>query len=98
MSVAPALSGGQQSAGVLPLREPTCQIDDLGEWRHATMAVRPLNDPVRHARFRRVTVGLWMLDAATPTGRWQSTMLRGPLPELLDALVNEFPWLLAQIV
>lgn len=56
----------------------------------------PDNDPTRHARFRRVTVGLWILDAATHDGRWESTMHRAPLTQLVDTLVKDFPWLVSE--
>lgn len=55
----------------------------------------PDDDPVRHARFRRITVGLWILDAATHTGRWESTMHRAPLPQLVEILLAEYPWVVA---
>ncbi len=56
----------------------------------------PEADPVRHARFRRVTVGLWILDAATHTGRWESTGHRAPLTVLLNTLLSDFPWLVSE--
>ena len=56
----------------------------------------PEDDPVRHARFRRVTVGLWILDAATHDGRWESTLHRALLPKLVETLLNEFPWLVSE--
>ena len=45
---------------------------------------------------RRVTVGLWILDAATHDGRWESTMHRAPLTQLVDTLVKDFPWLVSE--
>lgn len=58
----------------------------------------PKSDPVPHARFRRDAVHLWVLEMPTHTGRWQPTGLRGQLPELLEALVRDFPWTLTMIV
>ena len=56
----------------------------------------PDDDPVRHARFRRVTVGLWILDAATHTGHWESTLHRALLPKLVEILLQEYPWLVSK--
>jgi hypothetical protein len=53
--------------------------------------------PIAHARFRRVAVHLWRLEMATHTGRWQPTPLRDHLQRLVETLVQEFAWTLAQI-
>jgi hypothetical protein len=57
----------------------------------------PNQDPISHARFRRVTVHLWRLEMATHTGQWQSTPLRDHLERLVEAVVRDFPWTLARI-
>lgn len=56
----------------------------------------PEKDPVRHARLRRMTVGLWVLDAATHTGQWEWTGHRAPLLKLLDTLLTEYDWLVSE--
>jgi hypothetical protein len=62
-----------------------------------TIESGPADDPVRHARLRRVTVHFWTLECATHTGRWEKTGLRGPMPAVLEALVSEIPWVLEPI-
>ena len=54
----------------------------------------PADDPVRHARLRRVTVGLWTLECATHVGQWQPTGLRDQLDPLLDQLTTTLSWVL----
>lgn len=63
-----------------------------------TVESGPRKDPVRHARFRRDTVHLWLLEMPSHTERWQPTGIRGQLSELLTALVDNFPWTLTPIV
>lgn len=55
----------------------------------------PANDPIPHARLRRLSPQSWALDMATHTARWQPTPDRGPLLALLKCLVDEYPWILA---
>jgi hypothetical protein len=55
------------------------------------------DDPVVHARFRKVTVHYWTLEMATHNGRWESTGLRGLLDELRQTLVEDFGWTLTPI-
>ena len=57
----------------------------------------PKGDPIAHARLRRETVQYWRLEIATHTGRWEKTGLRGPLKDLLELLVTEFPWTVAPV-
>jgi hypothetical protein len=57
----------------------------------------PEDDPIAHARLRRDTVQYWRLEIATHTGRWERTGFRGPLKDLLELLVTEFPWTVAPI-
>ncbi len=56
----------------------------------------PADDPARHARFRRMTAGIWELDAATHGGRWEWTGHRALLNKLVDTLINEYPWLVSE--
>ena len=62
-----------------------------------TIESGPADDPIPHARLRRVTVNLWRLEMATHTGRWQPTPVRALLDEVLETLVEVFPWTLAPI-
>ncbi len=55
----------------------------------------PLDDPIPHARLRRVAVNLWTLECATHTGRWEKTGFRGYLERILELLVSTLPWVLA---
>lgn len=62
-----------------------------------TIESGPTNDPVRHARFTRDTVHLWILQVADPKGRFVQTGLRDDLPTLVDILIRDFGWLLEPI-
>lgn len=53
------------------------------------------SDPVAHARMRRDTVHLWILEMPTPTGRWESTPFRQPIDQLVELLTTQFAWILA---
>lgn len=55
-------------------------------------------DPVAHARLRRVTKQWWTLEMPTHGGRWDKTGLRANRLEVLQALVDNFPWMLAPIM
>lgn len=57
----------------------------------------PKKDAIKHARFRRDTVHLWILDMASHTGKWQSTGMRGLLDDLRQMLVDDFGWVLTPI-
>ena len=54
----------------------------------------PADDPIKHARLRRDTVHLWILEIADHKGRWEFTGLRDQRDKLLAALITEFPWIL----
>ena len=56
------------------------------------------DDPIAHARFRRVAARIWVLEMATHTGRWQPSGVRGPLESLVEALITDFGWTLSRIV
>jgi hypothetical protein len=53
----------------------------------------PADEPIPHARARRLATHVWQLEMATHT-RWEPTPFRGPLPEILELLVESFPWIL----
>lgn len=54
-------------------------------------------EPIAHARFRRLTVHLWRLEMATHTSQWQPTPLRDQLERLVEMLIQDFAWTLARI-
>src|SRR5262245_5013131 len=58
----------------------------------------PKDDPIPHARFRRVAVHIWLLEMASHKGRWEPSGERGQLEQLLDALVSRYGWVLTRIV
>lgn len=60
-----------------------------------TVESGPMDDPVRHVRFRRDTVHLWLVEMPVRGGTWQKTPFRGVLDELVDTVVTTFPWTLA---
>jgi hypothetical protein len=60
-----------------------------------TIESGPKGDAVPHARLRRVTQHLWTLEVATHMGAWQATGLRSPLPDVVQTLEHQFPWVLA---
>jgi hypothetical protein len=55
----------------------------------------PPDDPLPHARLRRVAVHQWRLEMATHTGRWESTPFQGQRDEVVQLLVEDFGWTLA---
>lgn len=61
-----------------------------------TLESGPEDDPVRHARLRRVAVHLWRLEVAHHTA-WQSTPVRGPIDKVLDELLSDFGWILESL-
>jgi len=54
-------------------------------------------DPWPHARLRRDTVHLWRLEMAVRGGRWERTPFRAQMEELMDMLVDAFPWTIAPV-
>lgn len=63
-----------------------------------TIESGPEDDAVKHARFRKDTVHLWILEIADHRRRWERTGLRDTIYNLRVALVEEFPWVLEKIV
>lgn len=57
----------------------------------------PEDDPVPHARLRRVTKQWWTLEMPTHIGRWEKTGLRASRLELLQTLIDDFGWTLTPI-
>jgi hypothetical protein len=62
-----------------------------------TIESGPEDDPIKHARFKRDTVHLWILQVADHKGRFSPTGLRNDLPTLVDILVRDFGWVLEPI-
>ncbi len=51
-------------------------------------------DPLAHARLRRVAAKTWQLEIANHMGRWEPTPLSGARDALVEALVADFGWVL----
>jgi hypothetical protein len=62
-----------------------------------TLLSGPADDPVTHARLRKVSRQWWTLEMPTHMERWERTGLEAPRLEILRALVEQFPWALAPI-
>jgi hypothetical protein len=61
-----------------------------------TLESGPKDNPFPHARFRRDTVHLWRLEMpAGGSKRWEKTPMRASLDELLDQVIDSFPWILS---
>lgn len=59
-----------------------------------TLESGPMADPIPHTRFRRLAVHKWQIEMPLRGGGWDRTPMRGPLRDLLDAVVTEFGWIL----
>ena len=57
----------------------------------------PTDDPVKHFRLRRDTVHLWWLDMANHRGRCERTPFRAHLDDLVQTVLDDFPWTLTPI-
>ena len=62
-----------------------------------TVTSGPSRDPVKHFRVVRDTVHLWILEMADHRGRWERTPYRDTLENLLQAVVESFPWVLGPV-
>lgn len=62
-----------------------------------TIESGPDDDPVAHARVRRVGVHLWALEIADHRGRWEPTNVRTKLDIALTVLAKDFGWVLTPI-
>jgi hypothetical protein len=65
--------------------------------RVVTIESGPKTDPVAHARLRRDTVHLWLLEMPDGRGGWQSTPYRDRYEHLMEVLETQFPWTLSPI-
>ena len=57
----------------------------------------PKDNSVKHFRIRRETVHLWMLDMANHRGKWQRTPFRASIDDLVQMVLDDFPWTLSAI-
>lgn len=55
----------------------------------------PHDDAIKHARLRRDTIHLWLLDIADHRGRWEPTDVRALIQDVLTDLVDSFSWVLS---
>lgn len=53
------------------------------------------NDRIPHARLRRDTVHLWILEMPTANGKWETTPFRDLIDELVELLTGQLSWTLA---
>jgi hypothetical protein len=60
-----------------------------------TLESGPKDDPIPHARLRRVAAQTWTVECATHNGRWERTGIRGPLADMIELLVSTLPWIVA---
>jgi hypothetical protein len=60
-----------------------------------TLESGPKDDIIPHTRFRRVGVHRWQIEMPLKGGGWDRTQFRGQLIEVLDAVISQFPWMLA---
>ena len=75
-------------------------LDHLRVRRHGVLLVLesgPNEDPIPHARFRRLGAHIWRIEMPSHSDGWDVTPLRGQIEMLLDFLVTETPWTLAPI-
>lgn len=57
----------------------------------------PKSAAFKHFRLRRDAVHLWMLDMAGHGQRWERAPFRAQLQELVDTVMDTFPWTLADV-
>jgi hypothetical protein len=58
----------------------------------------PEDRPWKHFRLRRDTVHLWWLDVAGRGERWEKTPFRAQRDELVDMVVESFPWTVQDVL
>ncbi len=76
------------------------ELNHLRVRRHGVLLViesGPDDDPLPHARFRRLGAHIWQLEMPSHTGSWQPTPFRGQMQVLLSMLETDFPWALAPL-
>jgi len=76
------------------------QLTHLRVRRHGVLLVLesgPDDDPIPHARFRRLGAHIWRLEMATHNDGWETTPPRGQIDKLLDFLLTAAPWAVTPI-
>jgi hypothetical protein len=65
--------------------------------RAATLTIESgeRTEPTPHARLRRDTVHLWVLEMPTGASRWAPTPYRLPMDQMVALLVGQLAWALA---
>lgn len=58
----------------------------------------PADNPWKHFRLRRDTVHLWWLDMASRGSRWDKTPFRDLRDNLVDMVIEQFPWTLTDVL
>ena len=62
-----------------------------------TIESGPTDDPVPHARLKRVGVHLWVLEIADQRSKWEPAPVRATLEAAVSSLVDEYGWVLTPI-
>jgi hypothetical protein len=62
-----------------------------------TIESGPKSGPMAHARLRRDTVHLWILEMPTHTGRWERTPYRQTMDQHVELLATQLSWALAPL-
>lgn len=60
-----------------------------------TIESGPKSDAISHARLRRDTVHLWILEMPTAEGAWETTPYRDVMDRQVERLVTDLAWTLA---
>jgi len=67
----------------------------LGRGDHLVIYSEEDGEKVSRARLTRLSAHSYQLGFADHNGRWESTPLTGTIPELIQMLTEQFPWVLA---
>jgi len=59
-----------------------------------TIASGGPDQPLAHARLRRLAAKTWQLEIANHMGRWEQTPLCGSRDAIVEALIGDFGWTL----
>lgn len=94
---------GPEAMAIEWLHDHFAEVDGLKHLRArrrgrvVTIESGPEKDAVQHARFRRNTVYLWLLEMPARGGRWDGTPFRDTVEHLMELLEARFPWTLTPI-
>jgi len=53
-------------------------------------------EKINHVRFTRLSVNKYQLSMANHRGRWEKTPYTGTIPELVELLIEQFSFMLAE--